>query len=62
MGWGPALLEVLNTHLLMGSRELIPWFAWLVGAAFAFPIKWNLSQSMSHPDATLLLWGVSERP
>lgn len=67
-GMGPCSAEVLNTHLPVGSRELIPSFALLVNAAFAFLIKLNLSLSMSTPDFTLpipfliLLWGVSKRP
>lgn len=62
---GPALLEVLNTHLPMGSRELMPWFALCVCAGSVFPIKLNLSPSMSSPDFALLipslipLWGAS---
>jgi len=39
----------------MGSSELILWFALLVCAAVALPIKMSLSQPRSFPTFTLLI-------
>jgi len=53
----------LNTCLLMGSSELISWFALLACVAFALPIKQSVSQPTSFLTFTLPiifpipLWG-----
>ena len=56
----------LNTCLLMGSSELIPYLALLVCAAFALHIKLSLSQPVNFLTFALLilssiLRGGSER-
>ena len=53
--WSLLWWRWLNTCLPMGSSELIPCSALLVGAAFASPIKLSLSQPTSFHTFTLLI-------
>lgn len=45
--WGSAGQQVANISLPRGHNELIPYFAWLLCAAFAFPIKMSQQWSTS---------------
>lgn len=56
MLWGPALLEI--AELPRGNRELIPSFAPLVCATFAFPMKISLSQPTVFPAFTLPVFSL----
>lgn len=42
--WDPALLEITEHCLPMGSRKLIPYFALLLCVAFVLPVKLSSSQ------------------
>lgn len=68
LGWGPVVLKVLNTCLLMGSGELIPCFSFLVLHSFCFLYEakvllfFILTQQFSSfcPPDSSLLWLVGE--
>lgn len=60
LGWGLVLLKVLNTCLLVGSRELILWFSFLVCTAFALLSKLTHQFSSFYPRGSSLLQLVGE--
>jgi len=60
-GGGLIYWRWLNTCLLTGSGELIPYFALLVCTAFVYCLKLSLSQSMNFLTFTLPILPPSHR-